>query len=231
MSPSFPLGSTSDRRTAARFSSCWVRRISRVRRSRVPGECSERPCASATRPGTRRKNREARSTRVALGPGSRCARPGHDGPVRRRMSSSHDVKQRSVIRSRGALLRPGSRFSFRVHPSKGWAERRQAHSSLLCRACEARRPRERNAGRPVATGTPSRRSTVAIFGRGPVLPPPAVAPEPTSDLPAPGRKDLAGGIPDLPRCGSRRNRETPLPAPPSGSFLENAPSERGWESL
>ena len=49
---------------------------------------------------------------------------------------------------------------------------------------EARRPRERNAGRPVATGTPSRRSVVAIFGRGPVLPPPAVAPEPASDLPA-----------------------------------------------
>jgi hypothetical protein len=28
-----------------------------------------------------------------------------------------------------------------------------------------------------------------------------------------------------------RGRRTPLPAPPSGSFLENAPSERGWESL
>ena len=31
-------------------------------------------------------------------------------------SQTHDVKQRSVVRSRGALLRPGSRFSFRVHP-------------------------------------------------------------------------------------------------------------------
>ena len=30
----------------------------------------------------------------------------------------HDVKQRSVVRSRGALLRPGSRYSFRVHPPR-----------------------------------------------------------------------------------------------------------------
>jgi hypothetical protein len=28
----------------------------------------------------------------------------------------HDVKQRAFLRSRGALLRPGSRFSFCVHP-------------------------------------------------------------------------------------------------------------------
>ena len=92
---------------------------------------------------------------------------------------------------RPAVLHPAAPCGVRVvpffsnsAPKEGVAERRQAHSSLLCRACEARRPRERNAGRPVATGTPSRRSVVAIFGRGPVLPPPAVAPEPMSDLPA-----------------------------------------------
>ena len=37
----------------------------------------------------------------------------------------------------GALLRPGSRFSFRVPPSTGWAERRQAHY-VGGRACVAR---------------------------------------------------------------------------------------------
>jgi len=31
---------------------------------------------------------------------------------------------------------------------------------------------------------------------------------------------LMGGVPGLPRCGSRRNRGTPLPAPSSGSSPE-----------
>ena len=112
----------------------------------------------------------------------------------RRCCPSRDVTQRSLVRSQAyvssfprRVRASGFVLSVRIHPpNEGVAERRQAHSSLLCRACEARRPRERNAGRPVATGTPSRRSVVAIFGRGPVLPPPAVAPEPTSDLPASG---------------------------------------------
>ena len=43
-------------------------------------------------------------------------------------------------------------------------------------------------------------------------------------------KCLTGGVPDLPRCGSRRNRGTPLPAPSSGSSPEDAPSERGCET-
>ena len=59
------------------------------------------------------------------------------GTLARRLSFSHDVKQRSVVRSRGALLRPGSVSSFRVHPEEGWAERRQAHY-LCCRVCETR---------------------------------------------------------------------------------------------
>ena len=110
----------------------------------------------------------------------------------RRCWQSRDAKQRSLVRSQAYVSSFPRRVcasgfvSFPSHPppNEGVAERRQAHSCLLCRACEARRPRERNAGRPVATGTPSRRSVVAIFGRGPVLPPPAVEPEPMSDLPA-----------------------------------------------
>ncbi len=43
----------------------------RAHRSRVPAECSERASARGTRAGTQRKNREARSTRVA--PGSRVS--------------------------------------------------------------------------------------------------------------------------------------------------------------
>jgi hypothetical protein len=79
-------------------------------RSLVPGERSERPCASGTRPGTQRKNREARSTRVALGPRksglpdlrrltadlgqardrSRCARPGHESGTRAKSRLAHE---------------------------------------------------------------------------------------------------------------------------------------------
>ena len=198
---------------------------------------SERPAASAAHGGAREREPGPSATRRRpeaallfrpLGPGSRCARPGHDGRVdvkqprklsrlmvrsaarrvsnhegtqvdqwppilrdgpsgllrMRRCWQSRDATQRSLLHSRAAFVRRGSSLSVRIHPpTRGWrsADRR---TLLLCRACEARRPRERNAGRPVATGTPSRRSVVAIFGRGPVLPPPAVAPEPASDLPA-----------------------------------------------
>ena len=49
----------------------------------------------------------------------------------------HDVKHRSVIRPRGALLRPGLSLFIRTRPEEGWAERRQAHY-LVCRVCETR---------------------------------------------------------------------------------------------
>ena len=70
-------------------------------------------------------------------------------PLSRAFAKFHDVKQRSVIRSRDALLRPGSRFSFRVHPNEGWAERRQAHL-FCCRVSETRLVRtQRGAARPM----------------------------------------------------------------------------------
>jgi hypothetical protein len=119
-------------------------------------------------------------------------------------------------------------FCSHPSPNEGVAERRQAHSSLLCRACEARRPRERNAGRPVATGTPSRRSVVAVFGRGPVLPPPAVAPEPMSTCPRQTlRPDGRGPGPPALRFAPQSRDATPhsIVRIVSG----DAPSERGCE--
>jgi hypothetical protein len=122
-------------------------------RSRVPDECSERACASGTRSGTQRKNREAQSTRVALGPGSRCARPGHASGVRDLTCTAsrlaceplavvptNNVKQRSLLRSRDACRRPGGVLVIASTPIERWAERRQAHL-CCCRACEARPPR------------------------------------------------------------------------------------------
>jgi len=68
------------------------------------------------------------------------------GTLARRLSFSHDVKQRSVLRSRGALLRPGFVLVIASIPLEGWAERRQAHY-FVCRACETRRIRASEARR------------------------------------------------------------------------------------
>ena len=76
-----------EERTQCASRSTRPNRGPRVRWSRVPAECSERACASGTRAGTQRKKvRSALAfrlviSRVALGPGSRCARPGHEGGI------------------------------------------------------------------------------------------------------------------------------------------------------
>jgi hypothetical protein len=54
--------------------------------------------------------------------------------------------RRSTSHSRGAFVRPGSRFFFRVHPNERWAERRQAHL-FCCRVCETQRIRASEARR------------------------------------------------------------------------------------
>jgi hypothetical protein len=138
-------------------------------------------CDSSCRPGSRVSLRSpgTRACEVAARKANRWP------PSVLTMSNSAVlfVRRRTFLRSRAPSVRRGSSPSFASIPRmRGWrsADRR---TLLLCRACEARRPRERNAGRPVATGTPSRRSVVAVFGRGPVLPPPAVAPEPMSTCP------------------------------------------------
>src|SRR5262245_1317323 len=51
---------------------------------------------------------------------------GRDSPI-------HNVKQRSLLRSRGALLRPGFACLCSIHPHEGRAERRKAQV-FCCRA-------------------------------------------------------------------------------------------------
>jgi hypothetical protein len=72
-----------------------------------------------------------RSVVRPLGPGSRCARPGHGSGAR--------VSFRGIEQS--ALLVPAARSCARVGlypfasiPKEGWAERRQAHISVVARA-------------------------------------------------------------------------------------------------
>ena len=121
---------------------------------------------------------------------------------------------------RGALRASASRpsCSHRLRRGAGGAPTGALVSSIAL----ARRdqPRLRGTDRPVATGTPSRRSTVAIFGRGPTLSSPAVEPAPTSDLPAAGPKARRAGSQTSRAAVSRRSRGTPRLAPPAGSSPE-----------
>jgi hypothetical protein len=143
---------------------------------------------------------------------------------------SHDVKQRSVLRFRGACRRPGFVLSLRTQPNEGRAERRQAQL-FCCRACEARLPRSvrrgasHDAGRSPLGAPPWRfsaggRASISGIASG------SVQRAPRSQVVMPG-----GRCPGPPEPAvTSRSRGTPLPAPPSGSSLEDAPHERGWES-
>jgi hypothetical protein len=87
--------------------------------------------------------------------------------ARCRVIPIHNVKQRSLLRSRGAFLRPGFAFLFSIHPDEGRAERRKAQY-FCCRAFRRATIRAcRGAARVQRDALASRRSTVAIFGRGP----------------------------------------------------------------
>jgi hypothetical protein len=101
----------------------------------------------------------------------------------------------------------------------GWSADRRTLS--FCRACEARRPRFRGADLSRCDRDPSRRSTVAIFGRGPMVPPPAVGHRRRQRCVGAKPRRPGGRDPGPPGAAvSRRRRGTPLPAPPSGSFPE-----------
>src|SRR5262245_40769513 len=125
----------------------------------------------------------------------------------------HNVKQRSLLRSRGALLRPGFACLFSFHPPhEGRAERRKLLSHVSARDDPhlARRG-ARPAGR-------ARLSALhrGDFGPGAALPSPAFPPDPCSELLAARSSCLAGGVPSLPGPSvTSRDRRTPLPAPPS----------------
>jgi hypothetical protein len=208
-----------------------VSRPSAERRSRTERE----PGPSAT---TREAQQGCRPRSVVspLGPGSRCARPGHECAKSRRAKRTvglipiHDVKQRSVIRSRGArccarvcaslsqvpsLLRPpasprgfgasGRRDSSNSVPPMrgGWSADRRTHS--FGRACDARPPC------PGATGTSLGAPPWRFSDADPRSRLPAVEPEPQR-LPAPGiNARRSGSGPPALRFAPQRG--TPLLAP------------------
>ena len=165
----------------------------------------------------------------ARSPGTRACEVAARAASRWPWSAIHDVKQRSVVRSRGALLRPGlsslrSCLRFRVrrraHGGFGAGGRRDISNSIppmrggwsadrrtlfFGRACEARPAASRG------DRDPSRRSTVAVFGCGPTKPAPGSGTGAAQRLPAPSRNGLTVGVRTSLRCGSRRGLRDATP--------------------
>ena len=174
-------------------------------------------------PGPRRSRR---SSPGALRPGSERAdaRGSRHEPLA--VVSSHDVKQRSVVRSRGALLRPGSRFSFRVHPARMRGGRSADRRTIsVCRVCETRRSARvrrgasHDAGRSPLGAPPWRfsaggRASISGIASG------SVQRAPRSQVVMPG-----GRCPGPPEPAvTSRGRRTPLPAPPFRTVSGRRPS-------
>jgi hypothetical protein len=142
----------------------------------------------------------------------------------------HDVKQRSLLRSRRAFLRPGSFASsslriLRPEPRGGRsAGRRYLHFVALVRrdTTFARRGRP-EANRDGPLGAPPWRflARSARCGCGVAS---GTAARATFAAGCRARSDEG---PEPPGHGLRAAAGTPLPAPPAGSSPEDAPHERG----
>jgi hypothetical protein len=118
--------------------------------------------------------------------------------------------------SRGALRHPRPYLLHRPRTRGGWS----ADRALFCFVARARRDlRALRRGLSRSERDLSRRSTMAIFGRGPMPPPPGVKDRSRQRL-VRKPQGLAERSLASRGSGSRRNRGTPLPAPPSGSSPE-----------
>jgi hypothetical protein len=134
----------------------------------------------------------------------------------------HNVKQRSLLRSRGALLSAGSCFRFvrifRPQPRGGGAP--ETGHWHFRRACEARRLTSRATGGRLSAlqrGDFRRRDRRFVFRQCP--PESALRLRPRPDA----RKRPADRVPYLPSRGSLRSPGRHSPAPPSG-HLRRRPS-------
>jgi hypothetical protein len=133
---------------------------------------------------------------------------------------SHDVKQRSLLRCRGACRRPGWSLSFAPFPKRGGrsADRRTCVVVALARRDHprsVRRGASHDAGRSPLGAPPWRfsaggRASISGIASG------SVQRAPRSQVVMPG-----GRCPGPPEPAvTSRSRGTPLPAPPAGSSLD-----------
>jgi len=159
-------------------------------------------------------------------------------PILRSGRHSHDVKQRDLLPSRACVssfprrvYAPGFVFILSRPSPRGAGGAPTGAVVLLSRLRGAtsalvRRGASHDAGRSPLGAPPWRfsaggRASISGIASG------SVQRAPRSQVVMPG-----GRCPGPPEPAvTSRSRRTPLPAPPSGSSLEDAPHERGWESI
>ena len=178
-------------------------------------------------PGPSARIAKRNMIRVAIrrvAPGSRVSlrSPGTRERCARFVSRCQAV---SPPRSRGAFLRPGWSLSLRVHPKRGVGGAPTGALALLSRLRDATDPHpagrgaSHDAGRSPLGAPPWRfwaggRASISGIASG------SVQRAPRSQVVMPG-----GRCPGPPESAvTSRGRRTPLPAPPSGSSLEDGPS-------
>ena len=177
-----------------------------------------------------------RSVLSPLGPGSRCARPGHERAKPRRANEPLPVAAFTMSNS-AVLFVPAARCCARVglhpfapDPKRGGrsADRRTISVVAFARrdgSARVRRGASHDAGRSPLGAPPWRflaggRASISGIASG------SVQRAPRSQVIVPG-----GRCPGPPEPAvTSRGRRTPLPAPPSGSSLEDALHERGCKS-
>ena len=143
----------------------------------------------------------------------------------------HNVKQRRLLRSRGAFSRPGGVLVIASVPDRGAGGAPTGALVLLSRGSGATYPHpagcgaSHDAGRSPLGAPPWRfsaggRASISGIASG------SVQRAPRSQVVMPG-----GRCPGPPEPAvTSRGRRTSLPAPPTGPSLEDAPHERGWRT-
>ena len=145
-----------------------------------------RVASLARRPRMRRAHERAKSRRAA-----------------NRWPSSRFTMSNSVVllRSRGALLRPGCPCDSRPspkNPKERGGRSADRRTISLSRLRDATDPHQRGAARPMTRDARLSALHRGDFRPGAALPSPALPPDPYSELLAARSSCLAGGVPDLP---------------------------------
>jgi hypothetical protein len=192
--------------------------------------------------------REAPGSRVSLrSPGTRACELAARKANRWPWSQTHDVKQRSLLPSRGAFMRPGFVCPVRPGLARGFGVEAAVTLAAIPAAAIPLHPERGVDGAPTGAllscvararrdhHAPVRPGPLSALHRGDFRPGTRAGSSGsgTGSAQRPVRRRTEArldGVPGPPRCGSRRRRGTPLLAPSQGSSPDDAPHEPGYKS-
>ena len=233
-----------------------ARRVSNHEDTRSSGPRASVSCPGRVKRARLRERNETRDARARhdgtfqlsvdcavklLGPGSRFARPGHERAKSRRAKRTVGRQSQLTMSNSAVFFVPAARCCARVwlvlvhrvrSPCEGWAERRQAHLSLVVAFARRRRPRSvEAAARPM-----TRDARLSALHRGDfrLRTHDAVSRQwHRSRSDCPRQASMPGGRgPDLPTL---RFAPQPQDATPRSAFqdrLRKTPlHERGWQII